>query len=363
MTSTTATDLPRLMQCIGSRNMPQPVPDQRTPEDRDEGNAAHWLAEQIFLHGANHQWEGVQCATNGYVITASMIDYVCEYVGALDMGEIEVDTSWSGAGFEVRGRADHVVYRQPDRYDSGVATLTIDDFKYGWGLVEPVENWTLISHAIGWCIRNNTRPDRIVLRIHQPRPQHPLGTLREWSCSYEELMGYYSRIEAQLSRQDDELVTGPACGKCPSRYDCRAFDAATYNALDVVQMPFDDTLPKDVITEQFALFERAAEIIKTAKEAREELITHRIKQGEVFEGYSLERRYGNRRWKSGLTGKGLSLATGKDLVKDDIVTPAEAIRRGADEDAVNALCDKPLLAPKLKRIDADAKARAAFGEP
>lgn len=359
MLTTTATELPRLMQCIGSRLMPPVVPDNGTKEQRDEGNAAHWLAEQMFNGGA-----GVagMVAPNGYVITDEMIEHVSQYVGALDCGEMEAETSWSGDGFEVRGRADHLVFRDAAyEIEEPIHQLTVDDFKYGWRLVEARENWTLLSHAIGWCIRNNAAPERIVLRIHQPRPHHADGPLREWSCNYEELMGYYHRIVVRLSNANDELQTGPACAKCHARFDCRTLDAAIYNAIDATGVAFDDSLPKHVITEEYALFERAEQMLKIGREAREELISHRIRHGEVFEGYSLERRYGQRRWKTGLTGKALSLASGVDLVKDAVVTPAEAIRRGVPEVVVSKLVDRPLLDPKLKRIDADAKARAVFG--
>ena len=360
MLTTTATELPHLMQCIGSRNMPSPVPNGGDQTQRDEGNAAHWLAEQMYEHGAEHKWAG-QVAPNGHVVTDDMVEHVSEYVMALDCGEMETDTSYGDEGWEIRGRADHLVYRQGG--DSALHTLTVDDFKYGWRLVSPVRNWTLLSHAIGWCIRNNTRADRIVLRIHQPRPYHPDGPLREWSCSYDELMGYYTQIAARLSNPSDELATGDMCAKCHARFDCRALDASIYNALDVVQMPFNDSLPKSVMLDEYALFERAAEIIKIGKEAREELISHRIKMGETFKGYSLERRYGNRRWKPGLSGKMLSAAAGVDLTLDGLVTPAEAVRRGMSEEVKEMLVDRPLLEPKLKRIDADAKARAVFGEP
>lgn len=356
MLTTTATELPRLIQCIGSRLMPSPVPDSGSAEARSEGNAAHWLAEQMF---AGATVGAGATAHNGYVITDDMVEHVSNYVDALDCGEMEADTSYSGQGWEVRGRADHLKFREGG--DTALHTLTIDDFKYGWRLVEPRENWTLLSHGIGWVIRNERAPDRIILRIHQPRPYHPDGPLREWSCSYEELMGYYHRINERLTHASDELQTGPACAKCPARFDCRTLDAAIYNAIDVAGVVFDDTLPKHVITEQYALFERAEQMIKIGKEAREELISHRIKHGEVFEGYSLERRYGHKKWKPGLTGKMLSLASGVDLVKDGLVTPAEAIRRGVPKEAVEKLVDRPMLDPKLKRIDADAKARAVFG--
>ncbi len=363
MISVTATELARVMHCFGSLNMPRAVPHSADREARDKGNAEHWLAEQMF-QGLPFA-AGVQ-APNGYVITDEMIEAVSAYVSALDVGEMEIDTSYAGDGWEVRGRADHVVFRV-DGYHAGgmsLSCLTIDDYKGGWRIVEPTRNWTLISHAIGWVIRNETAPDRIVLRIHQPRPYHSDGPLREWSCSYEELMGFYHQIAARLSNPTDELVTGLGwCAKCPALALCPAARQASMNAIDASTVAFDDSLPKDVLTHELDTLRMAVDTIKNRADALDELISHRIRQGEVFEGWALERRYGQRRWKPGMTGQVLSLAAGVDLVKDAVVTPAEAERRGVPKEAVAALTDRPLLDPKLKRIDADAKARAAFGRP
>lgn len=370
MIQVTATELPRVMHCFGSLQMPPAVPGGGDPTARDEGNAAHWLAEQMF-NGASVGAGAT--APNGYVITDDMVEHVNQYVSALDAGEMECDTSYAGSGWEVRGRADHLVFReQPwvtEVFDNGnsvtgpLTTLTIDDFKYGWRIVSPVRNWTLISHAIGWCIRNQQRPDRIVLRIHQPRPYHADGPLREWSCSFEELMGFYSQIEHRLSNPTDELVTSlDHCVKCHALATCPAARSASMNALDVMDRVFVDDLPKPVLLREMELMRQAVGLIEARKDAIEELVTHRIKQGEVFDGYVLERRHGQRRWKPGLTGAALSMAAGVDLSKDGIVTPAEAERRGVSKEAIAALTDRPLLDAKLKQIDVDARARAVFGE-
>lgn len=357
MLTTTATELSRLMLCMGSRNMPSPLPQGGNADDRNEGNAAHWLAEQPDPAAC----VGKPCPKNGHIITEDMLEHVMTYLDALDPdGAMEVETSWAGASYEVRGRADHVAFT-----DTGVdpTMLTVDDFKYGWGIVEPARNWTLLSHAIGWCIRNNTRPDVIRLRIHQPRPYHADGPTREWTCSYDELMGFYSQIDAQLSNPVDTLNSGlEQCAKCHARYDCPAFDRATYNAIDVSLEPFDDTKPNSVMAQEYALFQRAEKMLKIAREAREELMTHRIKEGQTFAGFALEKRLGQRKFKPGLTGKALSAALGVDLVKDGLVTPAEAERRGVPEEVIAALVDRPTLPSKLKSIDVEAKARAAFGE-
>lgn len=352
--SITATELHRIMHCFGSTLMPRAVPQDANREARDKGNAEHWLAEQMFVGSAVAA--GAVCPLNNYVITDEMIEAVSTYISALDCGELEIDTSYSGAGWEVRGRADHVVYRG--------STLTIDDYKGGYRIIEPARNWTLISHAIGWVIRNETAPDRILLRIHQPRPYHSDGPLRKWSCSYEELMGFHHQIATRLSNPTDELVTGlDHCAKCHALALCPAARQASMNAIDAATIAFDDSLPKDVLTHELETLRMAVGMIENRRDALDELISHRIKGGEVFTGYALERRYGKRKWKAGLTGKALSLAAGVDLVKDGIVTPAEAERRGVNKDVVATLVDRPLLDPKLKRIDADAKARAAFGSP
>lgn len=360
MISVTATELHRLMQCIGSRIMPRAVPVDADREARDKGNAEHWLAEQMFSSAVEPRAGLV--AFNGYVITDEMIEAVSSYVSALDCGEMECDTSYGGDGWQVRGRADHVKFLEGG--STTLNTLVIDDYKGGWRIVEPDRNFTLLSHAIGWCIRNNTRPDRIALRIHQPRPYHARGSLREWSCSYEELMGYYHQIAWRLSNPTDELVTGlDHCAKCHALATCPAARTAGMNAIDAATIAFDDTMPKNALTFELETLRHAVAMIENRRDALEELITYRVRNGEVFENYALERRQGQRRWRTGLTGKALSLVTGVDLVKDGIVTPAEAERRGVSKDVIATLVERPMLDPKLKRIDVDARARAAFGEP
>lgn len=365
MISVTATELGRVMHCFGSLNMPRAVPVDSNREQRDKGNAEHWLAERMFA-GDPVDVAGV-VAPNGVIITDEMIEAVSAYVSALDCGAMEVDTSYAGQGWEVKGRADHICVRGWPAADSratGPITLTVDDYKSGWRIVEPRMNWTLISHAIGWVIQNETAVDRIVFRIHQPRPFHTEGSLREWSCSYDELMGFYHQINTRLSNPVDELVTGlDHCAKCHALALCPAARTAGMNAIDAASVTFDDSLPKDVLTFELETLRAAVDTIKNRADALDELISHRIKSGEVFKGWDLERRHGHRKWKPGLTAAALSAAAGVDLAKEAIVTPAQAERMGVSKEAVAALTDKPLLDPKLKRIDADAKARAAFGIP
>jgi hypothetical protein len=352
--TTTATELPRVMQCIGSINMPAALPPDHDHEARDEGNAAHWLAKEWF-DGRVYAPSAVGTkAYNGYVITEEMVENVHTYLSALDCGAMETETTFDGEGWEVRGRADHICCNSH--------TLTIDDFKYGWRLVSPEENYTLIAHAIGWCIRNQAAPREIVLRIHQPRPYHPDGPCREWRLSYVDLMTYYSAIAKRLSETPDTLQTGPQCAKCHALATCPAARAASMNAIDASGVAFSDDLPDGVLAYEYETLEQAAATIKNRFEALEELMTHRIKSGNVINGYALKQRLAQTRWKPGLSGVMLSAMTGVDLLKDGIVTPAEAKRRGVSKETVEALTDRPVIGTKLERIDANREARRWFGD-
>ena len=48
MISLTATDLPRFMACNGSRLLKRIEPFNPDDTVAEEGNAAHWLIEQVF---------------------------------------------------------------------------------------------------------------------------------------------------------------------------------------------------------------------------------------------------------------------------------------------------------------------------
>lgn len=351
--STTATELGRLMTCIGSRNMARSVPQDMDEEARQEGNAADWLAVELF---EGHAVQVGARAPNGWSITDEMMDHVNQYLGALDCGAVQMNTSFEGDGWDVRGRADHIGWRD--------GVLFVDDLKYGYRLVSPVENWTLIAHAIGYCIREQIQPDVITLRIHQPRAYHPDGPLRSWSINYETLLHYHRVIDTLLSNPGDDLRTDlDICAKCHALPTCPAARQASMNAIDAAQVRFDDTLPNDTIAYEMELLRQAEGWIKNRKDALEELIIHKVRQGESVSHLGrkaqLKPRLGQRTWLKGLDGQMLSAMTGVDVVKYGAVTPAEAERRGAD---VSALTTRPTIGTKLEWVDLDAMARRSMGD-
>lgn len=354
--STTATELPRLMHCIGSHQMARALPPDLDMESRDEGNCADWLAVKLFEGRAVAV--GAR-APNGWIVTDEMMDHVNQYLGALDCGAVQVNTSFEGVGWDVRGRADHVVSRP--------TMLTIDDLKYGHRLVSPEWNWTLIAHAVGYCIREQIQPERITLRIHQPRAYHPDGPLRSWSLSYADLMDCYRRIDARLSYPTAELSTSvEVCAKCHALPTCPAARQASMNAIDAAIMGYDDNLPNESVAYEMEVLSRALATIENRRDALNELILHRVRNGQqiTYNGRSaqLKQRLGQRAWVKGMSGKMLTALTGVDLVRDGAVTPAEAERRGVDKSVTEALTHRPTIGTKLEWVDIDAQAKKVFGD-
>ena len=108
MLSLTATELPRFMACNGFTRLGGIEPFNPSTELTDEGNAAHWLCEQVYK-GANPDELIGQKAFNGIFITLEMVENCREYIKLIQMGhsQVEKDTSHrNGDLWEIRGRAD-----------------------------------------------------------------------------------------------------------------------------------------------------------------------------------------------------------------------------------------------------------------
>lgn len=360
MFNITADELPRFMECNGSRLMSAAYPKVNDdPTARNEGIAADWLASQMF-YGIDPETLVNRPAPNGFYITGDMVDHVSSYLSALDCGDMQVETSFGNEAFRVGARADHIVMRHKNhRFTSD--RLTVDDLKYGFRLVEPERNWTLIAHAVGYCISRQVRPDTIVLRIHQPRPFHPSGPLREWVITYDELMQYYMQIAGALTNPSDTLRTGIAwCGKCRALPNCPAAISAGMNAIDAATVAFDNDIPNEALSAHLDTMRNAKAMIDAQLTALEEMTAYRCKAGAVIDNYGMVPQYANTRWKPGITSKAIEAVSRVDVAKDALCTPAEAIRRGAPKHFIDALTERPQIGTKLVRASADARAKRAL---
>ena len=357
MLSLTATELPRFMACNGYKSLGGIEPFNPSTEQTDEGNAAHWLCEQVY-HGANAEDLIGQTAPNGLYITADMVEYCREYLEFITSGncEVEVDTSHSGNGWEIRGRADAI------GYNTVYKTLVVADLKYGWRIVEPENNWTLISHAIAWCTKHQIAPDNIVFTIYQPRPFHSQGTIRTWIIDYTELMSLYQELSEILSHPSSTVCSGSQCYKCQCLSQCPAAQIAAMNAIDVAEIAFDSEIENERLTWMLANLKRAQEIIKQSYDAYEDLALHRLKAGGRLKGYSMQQALGQTTWNDGITSDVVKMMSGVDVRVDKIMTPAQAKKAGVPEDLIKSMTHRPDNGFKLVAVDENKLAQKMFGK-
>ena len=355
MLSLTATELPRFMACNGYKSLGGIEPFNPSTEQTDEGNAAHWLCEQVY-HGANAEDLIGKTAPNGLYITADMVEYCREYLDVITSNEceVEVDTSHSGDGWEIRGRADCI------KFADGI--LTVADLKYGWRIVEPENNWTLISHAIAYCRKHNIQPTTIVFRIFQPRPFHPQGTVRDWIIDYAKLATLCGELINVLSNPSSTVCSGSQCYKCQCLSQCPAAQIAAMNAIDVVEIAFDSEISNERLTWMLANLKRAQEIIKQSYDAYEDLALHRLKAGGRLKGYSMQQALGQTTWNDGITSDVVKMMSGVDVRVDKIMTPAQAKKAGVPEDLIKSMTHRPDNGFKLVAVDENKLAQKMFGK-
>lgn len=366
MIITDATGLPRLMKCNGSRLLQADPSFTETDNTiREEGNAAHWLASVIF----NGEFNAVEMvdrkAPNGVFITADMAEHVTDYVSAVGMLSADIEFSYSigGQGWQVNGRADAIKWEchPNDQYETPY-WLHVDDFKYGYTVVEPENNWTLISHALGYCIAKNMQPQFITLRIHQPRAPHRDGTVRFITLTYQELIAAYWLINETLSNPSNTLVTGSHCGKCKSFTSCTARQDAELNGIEVSHIGYNADIDNDALALRLDQIHRAQELLKQSEKAYLELGAHRAKIGQVIGGYMLETDMTNRLWKEGMSPDLMLAMVGRDISTKKLPSPRQAEQAGISSEFVALWTERKPKGTKLVRVDANKKAKKMFGD-
>lgn len=357
MLSITATELPRFLTCNGFVSVGEFSPAEQDDSEREKGVAAHWVAEQMVKNSASSFLN--QKAPNGVFIDEEMLDHVKAYVSALknSRAEIETDTSWGDQRFHIRGRADGISFNNN--------ILDIFDLKYGWKIVSPEKNWTLISHAIGWINKNSHQlPEILYVRftIFQPRAFHPQGSIRNWIITLNHLMVLRDlELYPVLNNPTNILRTSPECYNCSRMVNCPAAQKALMNAIDVSEESFTSELNNNQLSYILKNTERAEEIISQNLKALKELAFHKIKQGQIIEGYKIEKTSTHRKWKSGVTADIIKVITGVDVSKTDLITPKQAELKGIPEEVMSSFCERSDGGFKLSKSEGSKDVEKILG--
>lgn len=340
-----------------------------TALDVEEPQTSNDAAEAGTAFGEYLEWlltnkPVLTTASNGVYIDDDMKFYAAplfEDIKHRAVGEILCETriDWeTRSGIQIRGQYD-VCFVDNRGY------LCIEDFKYGWGIVEVGENWQLLAYAIGEVIRRGQSFTHISLKIHQPRPHHEDGSSREWLLTYSQLLEYKERIEARMTEIANgrkDFQTSSKCKYCKGAAEaCPAFSRLFYRSLEVSMEFVQDSLTDEEVARQLDQIQRAQEVIKIKSDSLVQLGTDRIKQGRIIPGYVSESSYGNRSWKQGINPDVIKLMTGKDIVEKTMMSPAKAEKLGVSKELVKQMSEARFAGMKLKKKDSSDVGNKIFG--
>ncbi|HEY5236301.1 MAG TPA: DUF2800 domain-containing protein, partial [Rhabdochlamydiaceae bacterium] len=328
--------LARPMACAGFLSF-ENLPKFESGAAAEEGTAAGELLERMLL-SKDLPFQ----AKNGVYFNDDMKFYlkpIVEEINANKSGDVlcEQKIDWlSRSGVWIRGKYDISFVRD--------GCLYVDDLKYGWGIVEVRDNWQLLGYAIGEVIRRGIAFEKIVLRIHQPRPHHEDGSTRVWELSYNELLAYKEKIDSrfeQIVAGYNRLESGKQCKYCAAAPEaCPAFNRLFYRALEVSTDFVQDQINENEIAEQLDHAARAQEVLKIKMDSLSQLAISRISSGRIIPGYSQQASYGDRTWKGAVSPEVIKTLTGKDILTSVMLSPAKAEKIGIPKDFVNALVDR-----------------------
>lgn len=349
--------LSRPMTCAGSLFFEVNDPPEGDPAR--EGTAAGELLAKLLLR----QVIGTH-ASNGVPFDEEMKFYIppiAEMIQNEAQSEILCETriDWeTRSGIRIRGS-----YDMSYTIDEG-RTLCIDDLKFGWGLVEVPKNWQLLGYGIGEVIRRGQAFEKIRFRIIQPRPHHEDGYIREWWVTYPELLDIKEQIEKRMDEivaGDKSCVTSKNCKYCPAAAVCPALNKAYYRGVEVVHEFCQDEMSNEELAFQLEQMGRIAELLKIRQDSIKDLAIAKMQAGELIPGWGKDFSYGDRKWKDCVSPDVVQSMTGRNIMKQEMLSPAQAEKLGVPKEFVNAMTDRKQLAPRLVRKDHDDLGTKIFG--
>lgn len=345
--------------CAAYPRMVAALPEQPDSDPAREGTCAAWVAERLVrgetvAEGEHH--------SNGWVVDADMLRHMKRYV------EILRQYGLSYLEAERFVRLNDMTAGTTDAW--GVYTTTADgknhliviDLKYGYGIVEPAFNPQLSCYG-GALVREAQQAGvtiaSVTLVIHQPRAAHPDGHTRSWTTDTRSFVGHVIEIEkrgAACQAADPIAHAGPHCNDCPAAATCHALGRSLYQAHGTMLLSQQRQMDRTQLAAELVFLSEIEKMLKARKTMVEAEASAHIEQGLIVPGWALERGMGNRKWSAPQSM--IHALTGIDPTSDKLATPAEMIRRGANEAVINALTTVPQTAPSLKRIDAARVARS-----
>lgn len=346
----------RWVHCPGSVSLSALFPDD-SGAAAEEGTAAHWVGSEVLEGRGGDPFVG-RTAPNSVIITEEIEDAAKVYVqhvrSIASRGQklmVERTIPIAPIHAECFGTFDCAFWNGPKE-------LHIWDLKYGYGIVEPRDNWQLICYAAGLLEGLSGIEDQTVqvnLHIVQPRPYHANGPVRTWSVAASDLRGKINKLAhaaALALGGNPETVSGPHCKYCRARHVCASAQKMALWATEYTESARVEELSPDALAIEIRTLQRAAEAITyrlTGLEAQGKAL---IKSGAVLPGFALQNGNGRQDWSVPLQEVfAMGDLLGVDLRKTAAITPTQAKKAGLAEEVIATLSARSASEAKLVPFD------------
>ena len=329
-------------KCLASARFNVDEPKEPLTVHAEEGITAAWLAQKLIEQHSDGKDISESLSThinsthvNGTLITQDMASFVKGYV--------ELVTSRGGiVHVEKSVQINQYIRGYIDSYSIVDDTLYVDDFKYGYGIIEPFENTQLILYAGGvlMSMDNPKSIKTVSLGIYQPRATHVMGRYRTWVLSLDEFRPYFGALlkKSEEAQNPESLATpGSHCRYCLSRGKCQALSENLYAAYELLDSQYKHTPTEEEVSLEWDFIQNMSKILEARKSSLEAEITSKLNSGGVIPGLMLAPRLGKSRIRNDIEPLDIEMITGVDVYDRVLKTPAQLKRDGVKKDIIDQI--------------------------
>lgn len=349
--------------CSAYPRMAHAFPEDGDKPEARQGEAAHWVMEQMALTGGEPDED---TAPNGEPVTEEMVESAEQMardirsLGDAAAYRLEVPVVMPQIHPHNWGRADLIGV---DRQRKVVRAW---DYKFGHGYVDAFENWQTFDYVVGAVNFFQVPLDdtwTFETRIYQPRSFHGDGQVKEWTFGFAEYLDRVAQLRAAAERAmipDSPMTTGPHCQHCPARHVCPAFLAVGGNAVDLSLRGHPLEMTPAGAGAILKMVRTARERLEDLETGLEAVVMAALRDGKAVPGWEPEQGYGREKWAVPVADVvALGEVLGVDLSKPaEALTPAQARKKGIDEAVISAYSMRPRGEIKLKPVDGKAVRKA-----
>lgn len=234
------------------------------------------------------------------------------------------------------GRADFIEIGY-DHSRMNTATLRVIDFKFGYEPINPEGNTQLLLYASG-MIKKDFK--EVEITIVQPNSRDG-KKVKSIIYDREYLEGFIEAIKDSIAVEVKKYKAGLHCIYCPALINNSSIICPAFKKLLRTEL--------DKIDEPLLMHETLTKLLGFISKRIKNTYTKRLEYGEEVEGYELSDKGNRMKWaKNEEFLLDFGARRGVDLIKTELVSPREAIKKGLDYSEIKALTYKERT---LKRKD------------